>query len=530
MALTVRFFKNVNKKDNSTLQPSESNPSSYVDYSCTLKDGTSILDPALDIYITMSDNPVSMGLNYCKIQSFNRYYYVRDWRYTMGTWMAYCSVDVLASFKTSIGNLTKYVNRSASDFDPYLADTIYPSKAASDISYIFSDNPFRVNPLGSYIVGIIGTSQLNVPNIGGINYYLFTPDQMAEFVNYLMSSSMASIMSDPAEGFSDTIVKAITNPLDYISSCTWFPFEIVGLTTGTKVQPKLGWWDNISPVTGGLTPLGGGQMDSLKFTPGGTWNNTLTIPSHSQAATRGAWLDGGPYSAYTFHLDPWGDIPLDPQEIINEKVISYSINCEGISGMGILELYIAGNRLLTRRVAQVGVSISIAQIITDFASMSSGRSLLGGAVAGVAGGSSKNNIWNTLVDYIKSGSWQTAEGRQEMRSKLKGIGEDVASGVLAANTDMSTTGMSGSIVSYMGTAIVMPDSTIMYTQGAWIKITRYELVPEDNTDRGRPLCALKQLSSLSGYIECSDPEHNISATMGEKNIISGYLTGGFYYE
>ena len=530
MALTVRFFKNVNKKDNSTLQPSESNPNTYVDYTCTLKDGTSILDPVLDIYITMTDNPVSIGLNYCKIPTFNRYYYVRDWKYSLGTWTAYCSVDVLASHKTAIGSLTKYVNRSAGEYNTHLADTLYPTSAAADVSYIFSDNPFRVDPFGSYIVGIIGTSQANVPNIGGINYYLFTPTQMAQFVDYLMSSTMAGIMADPSQGLSDTVVKAITNPLDYISSCIWFPFEIEGLTTGTKVQPKLGWWDNISPISGGLTPLGGGQMDSLKFTPGGSWTNSMTIPSHAQAATRGAWLDGGPYSSYTFHLDPWGDIPIDPQEVINEKVISYTINCEGISGMGILELYIAGNRLLTRRVAQVGVSISIAQIITDFASMSSSSNLISGAAAGFLGGENKNKLGKALKDFFSFQTWKSAEGRKELGAVFKGLGEDVASGVLAANTDMSTTGMSGSIVSYMGTALAMSGGTIMYTQGAWIKIVRYSLISEDNTDRGRPLCAMKQLNTLSGYIECADPEHDVNAFMGEKNMISAYLTGGFFYE
>ena len=531
MALTVRFFKNVNKKTNSTFQPSESNPSNYVDYTCTLKDGTSILDPVLDIYMSMTDNPASLGLNYCKVSAFNRYYFVRDWKYALGVWTASCSVDVLASYKTEIGSLTKYVNRSASEYTSNLTDTIYPSVATPEVSYVFSDNPFRVNPFGSYIVGIIGTSQANVPNIGGINYYLFTASQMSEFIDYLMGSTMAGIMADPSEGLSTTVVKAITNPLDYISSCIWFPFEITGVTTAAKVQPKLGWWDNITPISGtGLTPLGGGQMDSLKFTPGGTWSNSMTIPSHPQAATRGSWLDGSPNSNYTFHLDPWGDIPLDPQEIINEKTISYTINCEGISGMGILELYLAGTKLLTRRVAQVGVSISIAQIITDFASMSSSANLVSGAAAGVLSGSNKDRLGKALKDFFSFQTFKHAEGKKELGALLKGIGEDVASGVLAYNTDMSTTGMTGSIVSYMGTALAMAGNTVMYTQGAWIKIVRFNLVSEDNTDRGRPLCLNKQLSALSGYIECADSEHDVHALEGEKNMISAYLTGGFFYE
>lgn len=122
MALTVRFFKNVNKKTNSTFQPSESDPLTYTDFTCTLKDGTSILDPVFDIYLSFDDNPAALGYNYCKVPALNRYYFVHDWKYALGVWTASCSVDVLASYKTDIGSLTKYVLRSASNYDPFILD------------------------------------------------------------------------------------------------------------------------------------------------------------------------------------------------------------------------------------------------------------------------------------------------------------------------------------------------------------------------------------------------------------------------
>ncbi len=70
----------------------------------------------------------------------------------------------------------------------------------------------------------------------------------------------------------------------------------------------------------------------------------------------------------------------------------------------------------------------------------------------------------------------------------------------------------------------------MYTQGAYVKIVRHNLVAEDRAEIGRPLYALRTISDLSGYISCVDGEHDIEALENEKSQISSYLTGGFFYE
>ena len=532
MGITVTLYKNFKKRENSTKIPAVSD--AHTDFTCTLKSNTSVMDPVLEFYLTgqdPADTPIGQGFNYAYIPKWNRYYFIRNWSYVNGIWLASLNVDVLASYKSDIGALSKYVNRAASASDIDIADSLYATKNTADVSYVYSDNPFRVSPFGSYIVGVIGTQQTNVPNIGGINYYLFSSSQMYQFVDYLMSSTMANLMADPAAGLTDTVVKAITNPLDYIESCIWFPFAIDGVTTAPVVQPKLGWWDNIAPITGGLTPLGGGGMDSLKFTVGGSWDNSLAIPAHPQAATRGKWLNTEPYSQYVFHLDPWGDIPLDGQVIADSMSnINYTILAEGISGIGVLELY-AGSQLLTRRATSLGVSISLAQIITDFSSMTSQSGLVAGATAGVAsGGFTFKNLGKALGDYFSFQTWKHANGQKELKALFTGVGKDAASGVMAYNTKMETIGVAGSIVSFMGSALAGPDSSVMYTQGAWIKITRFTLIDEDLVDHGRPLCQIKTLSTLSGYLECADAEHDIAALDDEKDMIGSHLVGGFYYE
>jgi hypothetical protein len=57
-----------------------------------------------------------------------------------------------------------------------------------------------------------------------------------------------------------------------------------------------------------------------------------------------------------------------------------------------------------------------------------------------------------------------------------------------------------------------------------------DIVDEDLTSRGRPLCKSRQLSGLSGYIMCEDADPQISCTDAELREVVSYLNGGFYYE
>ena len=48
MGITVTMYKNFYKRDNSTKQPQ--NTDAHTDFTCTLKAGTSVLDPVLEVY------------------------------------------------------------------------------------------------------------------------------------------------------------------------------------------------------------------------------------------------------------------------------------------------------------------------------------------------------------------------------------------------------------------------------------------------------------------------------------------------
>jgi hypothetical protein len=58
----------------------------------------------------------------------------------------------------------------------------------------------------------------------------------------------------------------------------------------------------------------------------------------------------------------------------------------------------------------------------------------------------------------------------------------------------------------------------------------YEIVDEDTSSIGRPLCQVKTPSSLGGYIEGDSHEFSAPATITEMEEVKRFIDNGFYYE
>lgn len=511
MSITVRFYENFKKRDNSTLLPAAGD--SYADYSCVLKDSSSIVNPYIEVALPSQDPHV---YNYAYISQYDRYYYVTDWTYSRGVWTTNLVSDVLASFKTEIGNLNKYINRASAEKNGYITDLKYPTLVNPSITYITLDNPFKDNN-GCFLIGIVGKPQTNVPSVGGVNYYKFSWTQMREFMTYLTGSTFANLLKDDSAGLTQQVVKTLVNPTDYIESCMWFPFDIYVSNSYAAVQPQIGWWDGLSPITGGVQPLGAGGdlISSMTLRNVSSWNSTITLTNHTQIS-RGEYLNAEPYSQYILHFEPWGDIVLSGNILMRYNSISLSMVTEGLTGLAALEVW-GGSELITRKTAQIGVSMSMAQIITDFSNMSAG-SLAIGAAAGIA--TKKIDLKQLGDDFLK-----LITGHKI--SSSSSLGKDALSGIESFNSNVETNGVNGSLISYLGTYVAAQN---YFSTGPFLKIVRFNQVSANNHEYGSPLCSTRVIKNIPGYIECADGEHNIAAFDSEKAQISSYLTGGFFYE
>lgn len=500
--MQVLIYKNYKKRDNSTKRPAQADL--FDTFECVLKTGCSVSDPVIEV-LSVRGNPAGLGYNYAYIQTLGRYYFITDWRWNTGNWEAYLRVDVLASYRTDIGNLSKYILRSYSFYDLDLRDTRYPTKSNITQTIISGNNPFTLlvnvqnvlQPCGFFILGLVGERpSVNVPSVGGVNYYLLSGSEMVEFLNFLMSDDFARIINDPTAGLTEAVTKAVVNPMDYIISCMYIPMRINGVAE--TVQPKIGWW-NTSPLASGCNALGSGDSSAMVRSPLSLMS-TFVVDHHPQYS-RGHYLDLEPYSRYSFYLEPWGNIHLDSALVSQYNTISTDISVDLITGVGRLSLIGNGSNIIANSFAQVGVPIQISQIMTDVIS------------------AAKETV-NTLSNVVGSASRLDVGG--VLTSAISGI----ASTAEALLPQVSYSGANGTLLSYSGTETAEGWNV----KGCYLKIERYNLVEEKIEEFGRPLCQNKVINTMRQFVLCADGEHDIAALDSEKSEISSYLTGGFFYE
>ena len=439
------------------------------DHSIILKAASSIINPIIELDLGLSSSPAAY--NYCYIQEFNRYYFVSDWVFNERLWTARLTVDPLASFKTQIGAYSGYVLRSASASDGDIIDLLYP--ALTKITTSGSDtnqDPSWDDDFGggSFVVGIMGKD--NGQNGGAITYYSASGSAMRALCNYLLDDANYQSITD----IETDLLKCIFNPMQYIVSCMWLPFT----PAATNGSCYVGWWD----LSGsGLHPLTSGMKWSLSM--------VYNIPKHPKATARGNYLNAAPYSMYNLFAGPFGVIPIDTKYLLGKTQLNTYVRVDCVTGSGKLIIEDSSGNVLEEHFAQVGVPIQMGQNLLNQ-----------GAVSGVTGG-----VMNTV------GAALSGNPLSMLSSGLETIGSAAA----LSQSVPSTVGGNGSCT----------------FKDQWRLVGRFlDVADEDNTSRGRPLCKTRTISTLSGYILCSDADPDIPCTDTEQAQIVSFMNGGFYYE
>lgn len=341
------------KKENSTKRPSDSD-ATMVD--CETNNDFDLLNPVFVFSFRGGEsNPTQY--NYCYVGTFKRYYWITGWTFSNGQWIASCSVDALASWKTEIGRQSAYVLRSAAAFDGNIQDTLYPAKTDVVLDVSTTESPFDMQ--GEYVVGTVAD--------GGItDYGILSQDGFDAFSKAAFSDAF---YQGVAAGV-DWMAKAAFDPMQYLRSVLYLPFKVGG---GRTLTVRLGWWD--TGVPGLVTEMG--RSSRLEF--------TLAVPKHPQAAERGAYLNCAPYTSYMLDCRPWGRISLDPEDLKNVSSVTFNIRVDHITGEGVLTTTIDGGRRVLA-VAQVGQPLQLSQVTHN----------VGGAIVSAVGGIASAVAGNAL--------------------------------------------------------------------------------------------------------------------------------------
>lgn len=513
--IQIKFYT-FNKRTNSTKVPTGSGST----YNCTLKDDTSILEPVIRLQTSNNVKPY----NYAYIADFGRYYFVTDIVSSKGFWEISLKVDTLASEKTGIGAMAPYVLRAASAYDEYILDTAYPAdsyvteyvsnpisdKTVGGIIYHSDQSPFSFRTHYSYVLGIIGAS---TDAIGSVTYYLLNQNQLNLFMGYLFG--MTSTWSDiDTSDYSDGVQRALLNPMQYIVSCIMVPIDH-SITLNDDNTIKFGTYEYTGTEVAKKLNSTAGSIVTEKQT-------ICLLPSHPQASTRGKYLNGAPYSKYWLHLGPYGDIPLngnlgdlitagatdEDRYITTDLVFDLASGiCQAIVYPGLVALGIPfshSSAITLKRLAtvsfQAGVPIQLAQAYTDPLAIQEAH----GRFLSTAVGGFVNGLTNPVGSAIGAlGSIPSAVG-DIMRAQYPTV---------------SSNGSNGSAI-----------QGYLVDEGIYIRSEHNRIVPENNTDLGRPLCQVKTINTLSGFILCSGADYGGAGTSQERDEINGYLNGGFFYE
>lgn len=341
MAYTVNMYT-FSKKRNSTAQPTGDGTV----FSCKVKDGSGILNPTLILDFREIVGVEPQNLNYAYISEFSRYYFITDWSYIAGLWECYLTVDVLASWKTSIGSQNLYILRSASSYDTTIVDTAYPTKTGVTFSATTQNsNPFATTfSAGSFVVGIINNDS---SAIGAVSYYIFTNAEFRAFAAYLLGSTSYWGTTE----ISDQLLKCLYNPFQYIVSCTWLP---VSPPAGAAVSAvPVGWWS---------IPVSATRLSGTVRTAGTV---TVTIPKHPNGATRN-YFYGEPFSTYYLDFPPFGAFTIPAAYLVSASYVDFAWNVDCITGQGKLQMG-ADNSAQPFNIVhgQVGVPVQLAQMTPD---------------------------------------------------------------------------------------------------------------------------------------------------------------------
>ena len=453
------------KRDNSTKRPT----GSPAEYDCILKDGCSILTPAIKLDLGLTVDPSQY--NYAYIPAFGRYYFIEDWFFNERLWTAHLNVDVLATYKTQIGASSLYIMRAAGASDGAIIDTLYPAKTGCTYSSDTKSNPWQSS---CFIVGIVSADA----SFGSMEYYAMTAGELRSLC--LAITDPAQIITtgydfDPDE-ISIGLQLSLVDPIQYIKSCIMLPVsksDITNLGTGATITTY-----RFSAGTGNKVYPTSRIYKDFSF----------SIPKHPDTAARGNYVNSKPYTNMVLTIPPYGCIDIDTSVTANASTLSVEVEVDPISGKGVLVVQ-ANGIVLNRIESQIGVPISLSSVTRDYiGGVTSALGAVGGAVSGFMG---------NIGGFIGAAS---------------GVGNAVESLMPRANT----VGTTGSFVANRG--------------DFRLDAQFFSPVADDPVHNGRPLCQVRQINTLSGYMLIQDGDVTIAGTASEDSKIRNYLETGFYYE
>lgn len=496
--MQIIFYQNFTKRENSTLRPTAGAVVRAYTVTGFLRDNCSILHPV----IGLKQDPVPNGhipavLTYAYIPDYGRYYFVRDWTWEAAIWYVSMDVDVLATYRMQIGLKTCYIERSSYTFNGAVIDRLYPGTTDLNVSETYINAPWlnRLPPSGCFVLGVMSGETMTAGT--AVTYYALTFGEMRSLINYLLSTDFLDAIGFPRTMAADQqltqqVAKCLVDPLQYIVSCMWFPYDANQLGDSTARAITVGYYELPTTI------VTGHWVSSLSV----TGDVTVAVPVHPQAATRGKYLNYAPFTRFTVFLPPFGMFPLDPSWFEIGDSVNFMTYVDLATGKSTLRVRKTGTGSgnafsIFEKQGMMGVPIQLAQIRNDVIGSATAMLNAGSAVAGTITNAAIGNPVGATNSALMA---------------LRSVGDAISAQI----PQISSSGSNGSFDAF--------------SQPAWLTARFTILADENNAEQGRPLCELHRIDTIPGFIKCGECEIDFSAFSEEKTKVHSYLTGGFFWE
>lgn len=466
---TAHFYTH-NKRHNSTLQPTGQGDQVTVN----LKGGSDLLTPVF--LLNMSGTP---SFNYMLFQG--RYYFITGYKSVReNLWEVSAEVDVLGTYKGTIGNTYAYVLYHTHT-NTEIADrrlSVGASKSVSSASGSFG----FLGKASAYILTVIGKHKttayaLNKAQIDD----MYSTDYQDAFDN-----TVYDIPDVTGTGFADTLIDLVRWFKDFITS-TAGAFNYAG-TISENIKSCLILPISIGSIGGSApTDLLIGAIDTgvdAKMITDRFFTDTATVNIPWQATD---WRRLEPYHEVFLYIPALGLISLSPSDLIGQSSLTVKVSMDVLSGDAIFEVKAGGN---TVHYANTNLSTQYAL----------GSSQTSGA-----------NVANSLVAAAGAVTGNPAAmlgGALGLANSLKPnpmcIGSNSGGAILGINAD--------TIACYT----IFHDTTVTPNSISTVK--------------GTPFNGVAQISTLSGYVQTDGASVAGPMTDTERQQINQLLDGGIYFE
>lgn len=467
--MNIRIWTGFEKRHNSTKVPPEGDEGQSV--TVRLKGPCSIKNPIFILH------RYYVNANYVKFD--NKYYFVTDKIYLSNDEMElHCSMDVLGSYKTKIGNTSAFVVYDTTTNDKHLIDT----RLSASTKYTTKKNttPFlagNINQTGTCILTFTGKDNSGITAIQPSHLDLLLPNDSS------VNAQWDNIVGDVSTaGVSETLKKVIRYLTSYgtiaenIQSLIWIPFNVY--TAGSNYLTLGGYETNLvySPI----------DIRHIE------WTDTINIP----------WV-------YTDWRKNYSTIYLTIPFIGTQQYSGASLyEATTITLRSVLDKYTGeistvisangggANRIIGNYTYSTAANINI----------------------GISNGFNSARFANSLISGFGGGMLSAISGS----SPRAGIGSAING---LASTNIQTT--STSIGNFSG------ETSAFALQNVECVVVAHD-TSDNPTDMnpviGTPEFQVKLIKDAPGYIECSNASVSISGDDTVRNEINSLMNSGFYYE